>query len=188
MKVFSLVSTARRWSASASAARDVTFSLGARDIFKAQGVGGLFRRMAIVGGSRPGGGGQGVRETLHAYAYGHRGTSARPSSTTHSTWRLQRRWATGRGRAGRTGTWTTRLSRLQQGHRVPHAMTGDCKGGGRPGGGGQGVRKPRNLPLVLERVRQSRRLLRSTTCLGNIAEACTHAVPRSAQHGCRPHP
>jgi hypothetical protein len=34
MKVFSLVSTARRWSASASAARDVTFSLGARDILR----------------------------------------------------------------------------------------------------------------------------------------------------------
>jgi tetratricopeptide (TPR) repeat protein len=38
-----------------------------------------------------------------------------------------------------------------------------------------------------ERVRQSRRLLRSTTCLGNIAEACTPAVRRSAQNGCRLH-
>ena len=27
---------------------------------------------------------------------------------------------------------------LLQGHRVPHAGPGDCKGGGRPGGGGQG--------------------------------------------------
>ena len=33
-----------------------------------------------------------------------KGTSARPSSTTGSTWRLQKRWATGRGRAWRTGT------------------------------------------------------------------------------------
>jgi hypothetical protein len=31
-------------------------------------------------------------------------TSARPSSTTRSTWRLQRRWATGRERAPRTET------------------------------------------------------------------------------------
>ena len=29
-----------------------------------------------------------------------RGASARPSSTTHSAWRLQRRWGTGLGRAG----------------------------------------------------------------------------------------
>ena len=40
-----------------------------------------------------------------------RGTSARPSSTTRSAWRLQRRWATGRGRAGHTGTSATRMSR-----------------------------------------------------------------------------
>jgi tetratricopeptide (TPR) repeat protein len=32
---------------------------------------------------------------------------------------------------------------LDQDHRIPHAVTGDRKGGGRPGGGGQGVRKPR---------------------------------------------
>jgi len=32
---------------------------------------------------------------------------------------------------------------LQPGHRVPHAVPGDCKGGGQPGGGGRGVRKPR---------------------------------------------
>ena len=37
-------------------------------------------------------------------AYQSQGTSERPSSTTRSAWRLQRRWATGRGRAGRTGT------------------------------------------------------------------------------------
>ena len=44
------------------------------------------------------------------------------------------------------------------------------------------------LPHALERVRQSRRLLGSTTCLGNNAEACTLAVRGSAQRGCRPHP
>jgi hypothetical protein len=33
----------------------------------------------------------------------------RPSSTTGSAWRLQRRWASGRGRAGRTGTSATRM-------------------------------------------------------------------------------
>jgi tetratricopeptide (TPR) repeat protein len=41
---------------------------------------------------------------------------------------------------------------------------------------------------ILERVRQSRRLPQSTTCLGNIAEVCTCAVPRSAESGCRTHP
>jgi tetratricopeptide (TPR) repeat protein len=80
----------------------------------------------------------------------YRGTMRRPSSTTRSAWRLQRRWATGRWRAGRT--------------------------------------QPRHLPHALERVHQSRGLLRSTTCYGNIAEACTRAIRRSAQHGCRPHP
>jgi tetratricopeptide (TPR) repeat protein len=43
-------------------------------------------------------------------------------------------------------------------------------------------------PHALERVRQICRLLRSTTRLGNIADACTRAVRRSAHHGCRPHP
>ena len=38
-------------------------------------------------------------------------TIPRPSSTTGSTWRLQRRWATGWGRAWRTGTWATRIRR-----------------------------------------------------------------------------
>jgi tetratricopeptide (TPR) repeat protein len=135
-----------------------------------------------------------------------------------ATWRLQRRWATGRGRAGRTGTSASRIAKaieyhtqhlaiakevgdragegraygnlgsayesqgdfqghqyhtqhlaiakevgdragragrteprqrvsvaggLCEGHRVPRAAPGDCKGGGRPGGGGQGVREPR---------------------------------------------
>ena len=103
-------------------------------------------------------------------------TMRRPSSTTRSAWRSQRRWATGRGRAGRTGTWATRIGRrgtsarpssttrgtwrlqkggrrpggrgqcvrepwvrvsvaggLQQGHRIPRAVPGDLKGGGRPG-------------------------------------------------------
>ena len=32
---------------------------------------------------------------------------------------------------------------LFEGHRVPHVAPGDCKGGGRPGGGGHGVREPR---------------------------------------------
>ena len=34
------------------------------------------------------------------------------------------------------------FSERQPGHQVPHAAPGDCKGGGRQGGGGQGVRKP----------------------------------------------
>ena len=41
-----------------------------------------------------------LRETFH-----------RRSSTTPSAWRLTRRWATGRGRAGRTGTSVARTSR-----------------------------------------------------------------------------
>mgnify|MGYP000415394778 CR=1 FL=1 len=44
---------------------------------------------------------------------------------------------------------------LQPSHRVPHAVPGDCKGGGRPGGGGRGVREPRHLPHALERVRKA---------------------------------
>ena len=39
------------------------------------------------------------------------GAFPRPSSTTRSAWRVQRRWATGRGRAGHTRTWATRISR-----------------------------------------------------------------------------
>jgi tetratricopeptide (TPR) repeat protein len=78
-------------------------------------------------------------------AYGDLGTAYRSQGTTRSTWRLQRRWATGRGRARRTGTSASRMIRrgLQQSHRVPDAAPGDCKGGGGPGGGGQGVREPR---------------------------------------------
>jgi tetratricopeptide (TPR) repeat protein len=39
--------------------------------------------------------------------------AARPSSTTGSAWRLQRRWTTGRRRAGRTQTSGLRISRCQ---------------------------------------------------------------------------
>jgi hypothetical protein len=103
-----------------------------------------------------------LRETFH-----------RRSSTTPSAWRLTRRWATGRGRAGRTGTSVARTSRclaiakevgnrageggahgglgnahdslgdFSPGDQVPHAAPGDCQGGGRQGGGGRGVREPR---------------------------------------------
>jgi tetratricopeptide (TPR) repeat protein len=66
-------------------------------------------------------------------------------STARSARRLQRRWATGRGRAGRTGTSASVsvAGGLQQGHQAPRAAPGDCKGGGRPGGGGHGIREPR---------------------------------------------
>ena len=40
------------------------------------------------------------------------GAIRRPSNTKHSTWRLQKRWATGRGRAARTGTSASRISGL----------------------------------------------------------------------------
>ena len=59
--------------------------------------------------------------------------------------------------------------------------------GDRAGQGTQGVLQPQRLPRALERVRQSRRLPQSTTCDGNIAEACTHAVLRSNVLGYRPH-
>ena len=91
--------------------------------------------------------GRARRTGTSASRISRRGTSCeglRP--TTRRTWRLQRRWATGRGRAGRTRTYGMRESvagGLQQGHHVPRAAPGDCKGGGRPGGGGRGVREPR---------------------------------------------
>ena len=67
------------------------------------------------------------------------------------TWRLQRRWATGRWRTyANLGKRVSVAGGLQQGHRVPHAAPGDCKGGGRPGGGGQGVRQPWHWPHALE--------------------------------------
>ena len=44
-------------------------------------------------------------------AYGDLGTAYRSQGTTRSTWRLQRRWATGRGRARRTGTSASRIGR-----------------------------------------------------------------------------
>jgi len=42
---------------------------------------------------------------------------------------------------------------LCEGHQVPHAGPGDCKGGGRPGGGGQDVREPWHWPHARERVK-----------------------------------
>jgi len=63
-----------------------------------------------TGGGRPGRGGRGVRKPS-ATRMSRRGTMSRPSSTTGSTWRLQRRWATGRGRAMRTRTLGARISR-----------------------------------------------------------------------------
>ena len=68
--------------------------------------------------------------------------TARPSSTTGSTWLLQRRWATGWGRAWRTGTSATRMGRRVTSAR-PSSTTGSTKGGGRPGGRGRGVLEPR---------------------------------------------
>ena len=49
-------------------------------------------------------GGRAGRTRTWATRMVRRGTSARSSSTTGSTWRLQRRWATGRMRAWHTGT------------------------------------------------------------------------------------
>jgi hypothetical protein len=46
-----------------------------------------------------------------------------------------------RGRAGRTGRVPV-AGGLFPGDRVPHAVPGNCQGGGRPGGGGHGVREP----------------------------------------------
>jgi tetratricopeptide (TPR) repeat protein len=37
---------------------------------------------------------------------------------------------------------------LFQGHQLPHAVPADCKGGGRPGGGGQGVLEPQECVQV----------------------------------------
>jgi hypothetical protein len=68
------------------------------------------------------------------------GTTPRRSSTKRSASRLQRRWATGRGRAGRTGISRLRIGRwgLYLSNRAPRAGPSDCKGGGRSGGGGRG--------------------------------------------------
>jgi hypothetical protein len=43
------------------------------------------------------------------------------------------------------------------------------------------------LPHALERVKAVA-YFEAQTCYGNIAEACTLAVRRSAQHGCHPRP
>jgi len=50
-------------------------------------------------------------------------TMQRPSSTTRRTWRSQRRWATGRGRAWRTRTSATRIGRRVTSAR-PSSTTG----------------------------------------------------------------
>jgi hypothetical protein len=55
------------------------------------------------GGGRPGGGRHGVREHRQRVSF-EGGLFQGHKSTTGSTWRLQKRWATGRGRAGRTET------------------------------------------------------------------------------------
>jgi hypothetical protein len=44
------------------------------------------------------------------YSLGDYSKATKDSSTTGKAWRLQRRWATGGGRAGRTGTSVTRIS------------------------------------------------------------------------------
>ena len=51
------------------------------------------------------------RTGTSATRFSRRGTMRRPSNTTRRTWRLQRRWAIGRGRASRTGTSGARISR-----------------------------------------------------------------------------
>jgi hypothetical protein len=89
--------------------------------------------------------GRAWRMKTSASRISRRGASARPLSTTRRTWRLQRRGATGRGRAGRKQTSGAHISRRGTLARLlsTHAAPGDCKGGGRPGGGGHGVREPR---------------------------------------------
>jgi hypothetical protein len=119
------------------------------------------------GGGRPGGGGRG--RAGRTGAWGTRtcrwGTITRPSSSaTRSTWRLQRRWATGRGGQGALAPRVRVFfaEGLCEGLRVPDVVPGDCKGGGRrvgdsglweprecvPGAGGlfQGDREPHKVP------------------------------------------
>jgi tetratricopeptide (TPR) repeat protein len=55
--------------------------------------------------------GEGGAYGTSATRIGRRGTSARPSRTRRSAWRMQRRWATGRERARRTGTSGACISR-----------------------------------------------------------------------------
>ena len=50
------------------------------------------------------------------------GTSARPSSTSRSAWRLQRRWAIGRGKAGPRHL-PHALERVRQSRRLPQRTT-----------------------------------------------------------------
>jgi hypothetical protein len=64
------------------------------------------------------------------------GTFPRRPSTARSAWRLPRRWATGRGRAGRTG-----IGQLFPGDRAQHAAPVDCQGRWR-----EYVREPRHRP------------------------------------------
>ena len=61
---------------------------------------------------------------------------------------------------------------LQQGHRVPHAGPGDCKGGGRPGGGGPGVWEPLQRVSVAGGLHQDHRV--------------PHAAPSDCKGGGRP--
>jgi hypothetical protein len=135
--------------------------------------------MAIVGGSRPGGGGQGVRETLHAYAYGHRGTSARPSSTKNSAWRLKRRWATGRAHANLGCSYRSLgdYSKAIEYHTRCLAIAREVSnraGEGKAWG---------NLGIVhmYLKSRQRCRLPQSTTCHGNRARSCARILRNMQQ-------
>jgi hypothetical protein len=70
-----------------------------------------------------------------------------PSSTRCSVWQFQRRSATGLERARSTRTSATHIIRrgtLRRPLSATHsAVPVDCKGGGRPDGGGRGIREPR---------------------------------------------
>jgi hypothetical protein len=77
------------------------------------------------------------------------------------------RWATGRKRAGRTGTSAARIVRRVTSARPSSALSGNCNGGGRPGGGGRRVREPwQRLPVA-----------------GGLCEG--HRVPRAGPSGCK---
>ena len=73
-------------------------------------------------------------------------------------------------RPGESGAYGNRVCVMLRGtfpmRSSAHAEPGDGKGDGRPGGGGPGEQEPQHLPQPVGRVRQSRRLQRSTTYMG----------------------
>jgi tetratricopeptide (TPR) repeat protein len=114
----------------------------------------------------------------------------RRSSTTPSAWRVQSNWTTGRGSGRRTGTSGIRIFRWGT-FRGRSSTT--CSAWGRPKRWATGRGRPERTGNSVSatsacRVRQNRRVLRSTTCDCNSPQALAPAGLHNNGYWYHPHP